>query len=446
MKTIVSILIITIIAGLASEHAVAADRFVRQGASGNGSGSDWTNAYPTLPASLVRGDTYYIADGSYGGYTFDDPVSGTTVITVRKCTTTDAVSTATAGYSSAYCDGQATFGGIVMVTSHYAIDGVRRNEGNWSDIAAYGIRASSFQAHRINYSGVGSNVTIRYVDIGSADGTICSTTVKCPTGVYLGGFNDSTPQIKNWVLSRVHIHNVNVGILMNSVDGFTIEFSMLRNTYNKEAIRGQAISKNVTVQHNSFVNTCLGLPGDSTAGACTAQIASWGSSVSGAYDGYKVHGNMFWQTTGTLHTNGCIVVGGNGSSLPGVSANNSSVNNNTISGIVNAYDCRVGMPGGGTGNSTSNNLWYDIGTSPFGCFNSINCANNVRVTSSPFVNAAAGDFRLAQATAAGTILSVPFNSDRSGATRGDDGSWDLGAYEYSGSVMKPKPPTEVGAD
>jgi hypothetical protein len=37
--------------------AYAADRFVRQGATGNGSGSDWTNAHPTLPATLVRGDT-----------------------------------------------------------------------------------------------------------------------------------------------------------------------------------------------------------------------------------------------------------------------------------------------------------------------------------------------------------------------------------------------------
>src|SRR5687768_17254029 len=56
----------------AASAALAADRYVRQGATGSGNGSDWTNAYTSLPASLVRGDTYYVADGTYAGYTFDD--------------------------------------------------------------------------------------------------------------------------------------------------------------------------------------------------------------------------------------------------------------------------------------------------------------------------------------------------------------------------------------
>ena len=34
----------------------------------NTTGNDWTD----LPASLVRGDTYYIADGAYTNYVFDD--------------------------------------------------------------------------------------------------------------------------------------------------------------------------------------------------------------------------------------------------------------------------------------------------------------------------------------------------------------------------------------
>jgi parallel beta-helix repeat protein len=59
-------------------------RYVRAGAIGNGTGSDWTNAITQLPATLTRGYTYYIADGSYGSYTFDDAVSGTQVITLKK--------------------------------------------------------------------------------------------------------------------------------------------------------------------------------------------------------------------------------------------------------------------------------------------------------------------------------------------------------------------------
>ncbi len=49
--------------------AAAANKYVRAGAGGTGTGADWTNAYTSLPNPLTRGDTYYIADGSYSGST-----------------------------------------------------------------------------------------------------------------------------------------------------------------------------------------------------------------------------------------------------------------------------------------------------------------------------------------------------------------------------------------
>ena len=59
---------------------------VRAGATGANTGADWNNAYTVLPATLVRGATYYVASGSYGAYTYDDAESGTTVITIKKAT------------------------------------------------------------------------------------------------------------------------------------------------------------------------------------------------------------------------------------------------------------------------------------------------------------------------------------------------------------------------
>jgi hypothetical protein len=35
--------------------------YVRQGVTGSNDGSNWTNAYTSLPAKLIRGHTYYIA-------------------------------------------------------------------------------------------------------------------------------------------------------------------------------------------------------------------------------------------------------------------------------------------------------------------------------------------------------------------------------------------------
>ena len=64
--------------------ALSANHYILDGASGNG--SSWSNAWDSLPSTLVRGDTYYIADGSYGSYTFNDAQSGSTLIYIKKAT------------------------------------------------------------------------------------------------------------------------------------------------------------------------------------------------------------------------------------------------------------------------------------------------------------------------------------------------------------------------
>jgi hypothetical protein len=74
--------------------------YVRAGATGTGTGTDWTNAYTTLPTSLVRGCTYYVAAGTYRPQVFNDAASGTTLITIQAPTTTNH-GTST-GWSSGY--------------------------------------------------------------------------------------------------------------------------------------------------------------------------------------------------------------------------------------------------------------------------------------------------------------------------------------------------------
>ena len=48
---------------------------VRQGATGLANGSDWTNAFTSLPATLQRGATYYLAGGSYPSVQSDTPAN-----------------------------------------------------------------------------------------------------------------------------------------------------------------------------------------------------------------------------------------------------------------------------------------------------------------------------------------------------------------------------------
>jgi hypothetical protein len=52
-------------------------------------GQDWGNACDDLPSNLIRGATYYIADGSYSSYTFDDAESGSEYIYIKKATLWD---------------------------------------------------------------------------------------------------------------------------------------------------------------------------------------------------------------------------------------------------------------------------------------------------------------------------------------------------------------------
>src|SRR3989338_689517 len=136
MKIYKYVLLVLIILFPISSIASAANFYVRAGAIGSGNGSDWTNAYTSLPAILTRGDTYFIADGSYASYTVDDAVSGTDVITIKKATASDH-GTET-GWDSSYGDGQGAFTSPFNIrTSYITFDGI---VDSGSDPNTYGFK------------------------------------------------------------------------------------------------------------------------------------------------------------------------------------------------------------------------------------------------------------------------------------------------------------------
>src|SRR5687768_5374451 len=114
---------------------------VRADASGTGSGADWNNAFRTLPATLVRGATYYVADGSYPGYTCDDRESGLVPITIKKAI--GGQHGPDLGWQAAYGDGQATWGTITIMTDNWVIDGlVGGGPGSWTSGHGFKINGS----------------------------------------------------------------------------------------------------------------------------------------------------------------------------------------------------------------------------------------------------------------------------------------------------------------
>ena len=140
---------------------------VRAGANGANNGSDWTNAFSSLPTTLQRGATYYLADGSYGKHAFDDPASGATLIRIKKATIADH-GTGT-GWDNTYGDGQATFTAqLDIVSSYWVLDG---NNGGGPNGCGFKVVNATSAAYGIRIPG-SDNITLRYIEVDGAGSSI----------------------------------------------------------------------------------------------------------------------------------------------------------------------------------------------------------------------------------------------------------------------------------
>jgi hypothetical protein len=183
---LLSILILSSLSGHAGKH------YIRAGATGD-TCADWgRNACSDLPTTLVRGDTYYVATGTYAKHLFKDSDSGSTIIRVQAATIADH-GTET-GWNNAY-QGQAVFRCVTQCgaiwefdSDYYLIDGVYRSTrtGNphtdWMNEASYGFKVDNTDAHAAGadisggagYKGSPNfvhDITIRYVDVSGAHPT-----------------------------------------------------------------------------------------------------------------------------------------------------------------------------------------------------------------------------------------------------------------------------------
>ena len=156
------------------------NHYVRQGATGSNTGTDWTNAWTQLPSTLIRGDTYYIADGTYPGYVFDDSISGSLYITIKKATIIDHGTDV--GWQNIDGDSQAIFNGtIIFFTNDYIIDGNGTHLIPSDNTNDYGFKISSDSSTNnfgiVQFSG-GCNITLKYIHIyNTTNGSINNCTV-----------------------------------------------------------------------------------------------------------------------------------------------------------------------------------------------------------------------------------------------------------------------------
>ena len=401
--------------------AGAADHYVRSDAPAGGNGSNWTSAWTQLPTSLVRGDTYYIADGSYPGYTFDDANVGESTITLCKATAADHGTDV--GWQGAYGDGQALFtGGLNVVTGYHIFDG-RTRAADWASGYGFKIDASGSKGINIGSSSTTANhVTVRYVEIQGRgrDGA----------GSPANDLVYVLPEVRGLKFQHCYLHDAGrtAWLLRNTDDGL-IEYCRVSRNESTAEQHSEAISAlgtdRWTIRYNLwediegtgiivfvgdlwqlYGNVCYETGTPPYGGTSNGSFCTWtGSAVTNA----RIHNNTFIACTGLNQ----------GFYFDGAHAVDNKAYNNLW------YNCeKVGI-GGATGDYNS---WLAtpvrFGTTPQ--THDVVDANAV----DPFVAWAAGNFHLKAATAAGMTLPAPFTSDMLGAVRGADGHWDRGALEY----------------
>jgi len=437
MSLLALLLLSILVSGLPSAQAAETldTYYVRKGATGANDGSDWKDAYTSLPASLQRGATYYVAEGTYDGYTFYDANSGSTMITIKKATVSDHGTES--GWSSSYGDGQAVFTGqITFTTSYWIFDGVTGGgPGNWENGFGFRIKRTGSGTKAIRFDSNPSHVTIQHVDIENC-------------GEDTGGNSDTIYTLGSdfVTISYCWIHNTNrTNFLVNGSQNFTLEYSLISDRHNTDSVHGEHMSINNSGMNANHVYR-YNIFRDA-GGANTGVIVIKDSVQSG----FKIYGNIFYNTDYSryLSTNGIIT------DTTGDSTTNVKIYNNTFlphRGI--SHDSPTVSFDVATGNEFKNNIVFNNGgfsgvSRSYNLYDDSSLANGETGgqffssgESALFTNSSAHDYTLKVDTKTGdSSISVEYKKDMFGNTRGADGILDRGALEFVGGSNTISPPS-----
>jgi hypothetical protein len=457
--------------------ALASYHYVREGAAGGSNGSDWTNAWRSLGdikwSSVSRGDTIYIADGTYTGATFDKPTSGTTYITIRKACSVgigDGDHGTETGWSAKYGDGQAVLtGGLRFATSYWIFDGVYRTNITppW-DSGRYGFKVQ-WSGHGVypacgdSHAVVGiesSHVTFKYTEV-EGNGT--------NSGYDEDGIQICGTQGSHNTIQYCYIHDLGrCSFWIRDQDDLLMQYNMLYRCDSDASEHAEHISISCNVNRWTFRYNWL-KDNDGTAFIATAGEVP-NKSCCESTD-WWIYGNVFNMSESTDRygtTDGVI-------SFFDISfdarPNDIYIINNSIVNLDGLYSCGIswglGYPTDGYNRYIHNNLWYDCDVdadvpSCTGVDNDCLYSHNAyfrtnlkgsetkkyESSANPFNDSFNEDYTLtataaSNMTAGKTIPNVPgqtFNLDILGNIRGADGKWDRGAFEHVPDAVDYDPP------
>lgn len=444
---------------------------VTPGGAGATTGADWNNAYQGLPSSLVRGDTYYLSDGSYSAYTFNTAVSGTTAITIKKATVSDHCTEtgwnlSTMGNWQAIFSGASTTGVAIYVRSSYLIiDGGGRSTLN----SGYGIKLNGLACTAAGYScytfTVGDTVqvhdiTAHYVEFQGA-GANAPANLNNPDQVI-----SVRPQSNyNLTFRYNYIHDSSGDPI--ELTGGTHDVSIYGNYIydNKSSAtnHGEGMAMQSGVSNVWFYNNIM----QDIEGTAYIDAINAGSGTF-TFDNINIWNNIFFATSGNAKgrsvSPGAIVCAPNGQTH---NCTNWRVYNNVFANIncpdLGSSTGVVFWAGGGTLNGSAdvrNNIWYSnckapgnsvnggtlaynscLGPADNGGCSGTGAVNSTATTPIPFVNWTASppalpDFSLASDNSNWNnriSLGSPYDTDANGAAF----TSSRGAFQYAAAAGTP---------
>jgi hypothetical protein len=356
---------ILMLLAFSAASAEAATWYVRAGATGANNGADWNDAFTSLPGTLNRGDTYYVAQGLTGtDYNFNDANSGTTLITILAATVENHGTDT--GWNNAYA-GTATWSGEWQFsTDYYFINGQTRDSATWTN--GYGFRVANIWNYADTDGSAGDEITMLYVDV-SGNKTLFGQNW-CTN--MSGGIDIKGPGWKtNFVMGNCMVSHASF-IQLSFVQGFSITNSILAHGNKKQSIRGTDACPDGEIINCRFYEAANGnineLGAECSPGtgdeSHTAVVAVWDDNGNGAgvFDNWRIEGNNIWYqnfVTGD-GPNAAIIIGG-GTGWDGVPASNVTVSTNTIFGYGgrNASLIINGGDAAGSNKTAQGNKWRD---------------------------------------------------------------------------------------
>lgn len=437
-----------------AKSSLAANHYIRAGATGANNGTSWTDAWTRFgaisSANWVRGDTYYVAGGIYTENVSIPSKSGTNWIIIKKANASD--NGADTGWDSSYATTQAVINGnFTSLTGYIELNGVtgsgtsghgiKIHPSTSLSVVVLGNGTGPHHLYHLDVEGPGFDYGSLgtdgiYYNIGTKGFHVSDSYIhEIPrNGISIGtsagtSWSDYGTLFENNIIERTggvgiaypDIHGQGMQIGYASTDSYLI----IRNNIFKNIIGsamiaylgGTASHTYSRIYNNIFYITDLD----------TYEIISpgviWTNSAGGAVtDYFYIYNNTFYNLGDGSHAyvNGKILLSSSGTITTAEAKNNLWVNSRF------GYLGHIGLT------VKSNNDYYgNTGYVPTGE------TNQVAESSNPFTNSVSYDFTLkptANAVNTGTNLSSIFTTDKDGATRLN---WSIGAYEYAGGSPPP---------